>query len=224
MKIGIRAKIIISIISALMLGFIAFQIVTHSPDAGSPGSSNHQQVKQTSSHQSAKSDTSQRDISKGQKSGTIENEIGIQDEKVGEALAWLDSLEDSSMSQSTTGNKQEKDAIGEREEIYNGMTREEVVAKLAEVDKEIYDNLYTWGYLYSEVMEITQGRKSCPPNTTVEEMWSEADRAFRYAARIRALKRHQYARALGLDPSEPFRPGGWAYELIKHTSRRLGHP
>jgi len=101
------------------------------------------------------------------------------------------------------------------------MTREEVEAELVAVDEEIYSNLSTWGTLYTEVMEITQGRKPCPPGTTAKEMWDEAVRAFDHAARLRAIPRAQYVSSLGLNPCEPFRPGGWAYELIKHTSRRL---
>ncbi len=100
------------------------------------------------------------------------------------------------------------------------MTREEVEAKLTEVDREIYHNYSIWGTLYTEVMEITQGLKPCPPDTTVKEMWDKADKAYRYASRLVALERHPYALALGLDLCEPFRPGGWAYELIKHTNRR----
>ena len=92
------------------------------------------------------------------------------------------------------------------------------MVKIAEVDKEIYDNLAKVGTLYDEVMEITQGRKSCPPGTTVKEMWDECLSTFQYVARELRVKHFQYALALGIDPTIPFRPDGWANELIKNTS------
>ena len=224
MKIGTSAKVTIGIIGVLVAGFIALQIGTHSPNVESPESAGQQQVKQgTVTRQPAKPGTVKQDISGERTPRQMENETGIRDEEkqIEEVLAWLDSLEDSSMIQPVADEEHEEIAVESRKEIYRGMTREEVETKLAELDEEIYTNLSTWGTLYSEVMEITQGHKSCPPGTTVEEMWDEALRAFRRAADLRAIPRHQYTRALGIDLGEPFRPGGWAFELIKHTSRRL---
>lgn len=162
-----------------------------------------------------------QDVSEEQTPRLMESDTEIQDERkqIEEFLEWLDSLEDDSMNYSEVGEEAEE-AEEERKEIYRGMTREEVEEKLVEIDKEVYRGLETFGTIYTEVMDITQGRKPCPPGTIVEEMWAEGEKAVRDATRLYAIKRVPYARALEIDAFAPFKSGGWAYELIKHTNRR----
>jgi len=220
MKVGVRTKIIISVISSLMLGFIVFQIVTHHPDIEISDSAIQQQSEQkTYAKQSAQSDITGKNVSEKQDSKQTEDRSNIKAEKkqTEDALAWLGSLEGSDALQLSAKNGQEN-ATKKREEIYNGMTREEVEVAITEVEKEIYNNLARVGFLYDELMEVTEGRKPCPPGTTPKEMWDECLGKFQYVSRELRLKHALYADALGIEHGVPFQPGGWASELIKNTS------
>jgi RNA polymerase sigma-70 factor (ECF subfamily) len=148
----------------------------------------------------------------------IDKKAVSEKKQIEEALEWSKSLENNGTIQLEAGKKRDETKTESRKEIYKNMTREEVEVAIAEVDKEIYDKLTKVGTLYDEVMEITQGRKSCPPGTTAKEMWDECLSTFQYVSRELNVKHVQYALALGIDPGIPFRPDGWANELIKNTS------
>ena len=138
-----------------------------------------------------------------------------------DSVAWLESLKDSNMPQPMTEDKQNETAVKPREEIYNGMTREEVEIALVEIDKEMHDKVSRIAFLYNELIDITQHGKPCPPDTTPERMWDDCKNLFQYVSTNLVSKHTQYAFVLGTDQKEPFRQGGWVYEILKQTPMNI---
>lgn len=217
MKIGTSTKVTVGVIGVLAAGVIGFNILTHQPDVKSPEIVTKQRAAKSRIQPSAPKESYRPE--KFVRQRTTDSERSVQKEKdaeqqvVDEFLAWLDSLKEEEI-----GDEADENENNQRNEIFWGMTREELEAKTPILRQEIEELCDRAIYLHG----LLTARKSLDDPFPLEVQLHGPELREEYGRMREILPRKiltysNYRKALDGEIPPEVKPSGWMYETLKET-------